>query len=115
MLAPRALPGWLLDAHDAHLSLHRALIGTILRARWLPLLLAAAFLALHLPYLPASLDDVDSINFALGVRNFDVAHHQPHPPGYPLFILAAADTTASAFASEGITRCAAFAARMNSG
>ena len=48
--------------------------------------LAVVFLALHLPYLPASLEDVDSINFALGVRHYDVAHHQPHPPGYPLFI-----------------------------
>ena len=36
-----------------------------------------------------SLEDLDSINFALGVRHFDVANHQPHPPGYPLFILAA--------------------------
>jgi len=50
---------------------------------------ATAFLALHLPYLPSSLEDVDSINFALGIRDFDVAEHQPHPPGYPLFILAA--------------------------
>ena len=48
--------------------------------------LAAVFLALHLPYLPSSLEDLDSINFALGLRQFDVAHHQPHPPGYPLFI-----------------------------
>jgi hypothetical protein len=48
--------------------------------------LAIVFLALHLPYLPASLEDLDSINFALGIRHFDVAHHQPHPPGYPLFI-----------------------------
>src|SRR6185295_18733722 len=52
-------------------------------------LLAAVFLAFHLPYLPQSLEDLDSINFALGVRHFDVAEHQPHPPGYPLFILAA--------------------------
>ena len=37
----------------------------------------------------ASLEDLDSINFALGLRDFDVAKHQPHPPGYPLFILAA--------------------------
>jgi len=51
-------------------------------------LLAAAFLALHLPYLPASLEDLDSVNFALGLRNFDVAQHQPHPPGYPVFIAA---------------------------
>ena len=52
-------------------------------------LICALFLALHLPYLPQSLEDLDSINFALGVRQFDVAHHQPHPPGYPVFILAA--------------------------
>ena len=51
--------------------------------------LALVFLAFHLPYLPASLEDLDSINFALGMRRFDVAEHQPHPPGYPLFILAA--------------------------
>ena len=56
--------------------------------RFLALGLAAAFLALHLPFLPASLEDLDSINFALGLRDFDVAKHQPHPPGYPLFILA---------------------------
>ena len=51
--------------------------------------LPLVFLALHLPYLPKSLEDLDSINFALGVRHFDVAHHQPHPPGYPVFILIA--------------------------
>jgi hypothetical protein len=51
--------------------------------------LALAFLALHLSYLPASLEDLDSINFALGLRDFDVARHQPHPPGYPVFIAAA--------------------------
>jgi hypothetical protein len=53
------------------------------------LVLALIFLAFHLPYLPASLEDLDSVNFALGVRAFDVAHHQPHPPGYPVFILIA--------------------------
>ena len=52
-------------------------------------LLALAFVALHLPFLPASLEDLDSINFALGIRDFDVAQHQPHPPGYPVFILVA--------------------------
>src|SRR3989442_7691145 len=48
--------------------------------------LAVLFLAFHLPFLPASLDDLDSINFPLGLRHFDVARHQPHPPGYPLYI-----------------------------
>jgi hypothetical protein len=48
--------------------------------------LALVFLTAHLLSLPPTLDDIDSINFAMGVRDFDVAHHQPHPPGYPLFI-----------------------------
>ena len=51
--------------------------------------LAGVFLALHLPFLPASLEDLDSINFALGVRDYNVAQHQPHPPGYPIFIAGA--------------------------
>lgn len=51
--------------------------------------LGALFLALHLPFLPPSLEDLDSINFALGIRDYDISQHQPHPPGYPLFIAAA--------------------------
>ena len=51
--------------------------------------IALAFLALHSPFLPASLEDLDSINFALGIRDFDVTRHQPHPPGYPVFMAAA--------------------------
>jgi hypothetical protein len=50
--------------------------------------IAVVFLAAHLTFLPASLEDLDSINFALGLRQFDVAHHQPHPPGYPVYIAA---------------------------
>lgn len=41
----------------------------------------------HAPFLAPSLEDIDSVNFALGVRDFDVATHRPHPPGYPLYIL----------------------------
>ncbi len=51
--------------------------------------LGALFMALHLPFLPPTLEDLDSINFALGIRHFDISQHQPHPPGYPLFIGAA--------------------------
>jgi hypothetical protein len=51
--------------------------------------LAVAFFAAHVSFLPSSLEDLDSINFALGIRDFDVANHQPHPPGYPIFIVAA--------------------------
>jgi hypothetical protein len=48
--------------------------------------LATAYLAVHLAFLAPSLEDIDSINFALGLRDFDVARHQPHPPGYPVYI-----------------------------
>src|SRR5687767_13778524 len=48
--------------------------------------IAAAYLAAHLPFLAPSLEDIDSINFALGLRDYDVAQHQPHPPGYPVYI-----------------------------
>jgi hypothetical protein len=52
------------------------------------LLLGGAFVyaIAHLPFLARSLEDIDSINFALGLRDFDVAQHQPHPPGYPVYI-----------------------------
>src|SRR3954463_16628782 len=53
----------------------------------LPKLIALIYLAAHLPLLAPSLEDIDSINFALGLRHFDPAIYQPHPPGYPIFIL----------------------------
>ena len=56
--------------------------------------LAVLFLGAHLLFLPQTLEDVDSVNFAMGVRDFDVAHHQPHPPGYPVFIALAKVGTA---------------------
>ncbi len=48
--------------------------------------LALAFLAAHLPYLPSTLEDIDSVNFALAIRDYDVAEHRPHPPGYPAYV-----------------------------
>ena len=47
---------------------------------------AAIFLIAHLAFLPPTLEDLDSMNFALGVRDFDPANHRPHPPGYPIYI-----------------------------
>ena len=49
-------------------------------------LVSATYLAAHLPFLAPSLEDYDSINFALGLRDFDPARHQPHPPGSPVYI-----------------------------
>jgi hypothetical protein len=48
--------------------------------------LALVFLAGHLPFLASTLEDVDSVNFALGLRDFDPARHRPHPPGYPIYM-----------------------------
>jgi len=56
--------------------------------------LALIFALAHLPFLPSSLEDIDSVNFALGVRDFDVAAHRPHPPGYPVYIALGKFTTA---------------------
>ena len=47
---------------------------------------AAAYVAAHAWYIAPSLEDIDSINFALGLRDFDPARHQPHPPGSPVYI-----------------------------
>jgi len=53
---------------------------------WRVEVIAAAYLLAHLPFLAPSLEDYDSINFALGLRDFDPARHQPHPPGAPVYI-----------------------------
>lgn len=48
--------------------------------------LAIVLLTGHLLFLPSTLEDIDSVNFALGIHDFDPVKHQPHPPGYPVFI-----------------------------
>ena len=53
---------------------------------WSVWAIAAVYLLLHLPFLSPNLEDVDSINFGLGLRDFDLSRHQPHPPGYPVYI-----------------------------
>ena len=50
--------------------------------------IAVIYLAAHVPFLAPSLEDYDSINFALGLRDFDPSRHQPHPPGSPVYIAA---------------------------
>jgi Dolichyl-phosphate-mannose-protein mannosyltransferase len=42
----------------------------------------------RLPFMTQTLYAFDSANYALAVRDFyNVAFHQPHPPGYPLYVL----------------------------
>jgi hypothetical protein len=41
----------------------------------------------RLPFMTQTLYAFDSANYALAVRDFyNVAFHQPHPPGYPLYV-----------------------------
>ena len=63
--------------------------------------LALIFALAHVPFLANSLEDIDSVNFALGVRDFDVAKHQPHPPGYPVYIAIGKVTAVAAGAVMG--------------
>src|SRR4051794_6266013 len=50
--------------------------------------LVLATLATRLPFMTRTLYAFDSANYALAVRDFyNVAFHQPHPPGYPLYVL----------------------------
>jgi len=48
--------------------------------------LAILFFIAHVAFLPSTLEDIDSLNFALGLHEFNPAKHQPHPPGYPIFM-----------------------------
>jgi hypothetical protein len=57
--------------------------------RALAWLLVALWLALALPRIDTRYSyNWDSSQFERGVRHFDIAAYQPHPPGYPLWILA---------------------------
>jgi hypothetical protein len=47
---------------------------------------AALYLALHIPFLSWAPDDIDGTNFLLALREYDLREHQPHPPGYPVFV-----------------------------
>ena len=49
--------------------------------------LALATLVLRVPLLSPRLAHWDAVNYALGLHHFDIAAHQPHPPGSPYFIL----------------------------
>ncbi len=51
-------------------------------------MLFLVLLALHLPLRAQYLTNWDSVNYALGVRDFDIVRHQPHPPGYIGYIAA---------------------------
>ncbi|MFN8637528.1 MAG: DUF2723 domain-containing protein, partial [Chloroflexota bacterium] len=50
------------------------------------LVLFVLSLLLRLPFVSSSLVNWDAVQFALATRSFDIARHQPHPPGYILYV-----------------------------
>jgi hypothetical protein len=48
--------------------------------------LALVTLASRWPYRARMLYNWDAVQFALALREFDIAKHQPHPPGYVLYV-----------------------------
>lgn len=44
-------------------------------------------LILRLQFLSPYLEDWDSVQFAIGLHDYSITDHTPHPPGYPLYIL----------------------------
>jgi hypothetical protein len=59
------------------------------RQRWIVAALTAAIALTRIFALSRSLWDWDEALFTAGVRAYDVTQHHPHPPGFPLFMLAA--------------------------
>jgi hypothetical protein len=55
--------------------------------------MVALFVLLHGTWFIRVPGDLDAFNFALGVRDFDVAQHRPHPPGAPVYIVAGKGVT----------------------
>jgi len=66
-------------------STSRAAFG---RGALLALVALALVLLWHLPRSAEHVFNWDSVNYALGAQHYDLKLHQPHPPGYPLWILA---------------------------
>lgn len=60
-------------------------LGVVLSLLWLTLILGS---------LRAYTFEFDSANYSLGVQHYNVGLHQPHPPGYPLWIVASKVTAA---------------------
>jgi 4-amino-4-deoxy-L-arabinose transferase-like glycosyltransferase len=61
-------------------------VAPALRAFGLFLLVTLLLALLGRPFRSQSFYDWDAVQMALGAECFDVARHQPHPPGYPLWI-----------------------------
>ena len=53
----------------------------------IPLVLFLFALAVRIPFASDMLYHHDSVNFALALEHYDISGHQPHPPGYFLYVM----------------------------
>src|SRR6266511_1850084 len=53
----------------------------------IPLLLFVITIATRVPFTSKMLYHMDSVNFAMAMDHYDVVMHQPHPPGYFLYVM----------------------------
>ena len=64
--------------------------GFVLSRSWscyfLALGVGIVALGLYVTTLSGWLDDWDSVNFALGLRDYNLVANRPHPPGFPVYI-----------------------------
>ncbi len=73
----------------AYLQTLRERFPPLTRAQRILFAILAAGIALsRIPALSLTLHDWDETLFAWAVREYDVVPHHPHPPGYPIFIVA---------------------------
>ncbi len=69
------------------LGMRLAALSGMISRRLLDLFsLASAVAVTRFAFRSHNLYDVDSVNFALGMARFDPRVHQPHPPGYFLYV-----------------------------
>ncbi len=53
----------------------------------IPLILFFITIVTRLPFTSKLFYDLDSIQFTLGTSDYNVALHQPHPPGYIIYVM----------------------------
>ncbi len=63
----------------------RETIGTLLE-QWTGTILALVTVISSIPFVSKYLYHIDSVQYALGFHHFNIADHQPHPPGYPVYV-----------------------------
>ncbi|MFA5770883.1 MAG: glycosyltransferase family 39 protein [Patescibacteria group bacterium] len=62
------------------------MLKKIVKGNWLIIIIILLAFLLRLYFLSPWLEDWDSVQFALALKDFSLIKQQPHSPGYPLYI-----------------------------